>query len=157
MRNEKIMKKVLVNIVFNKPGESESRCFGVEADQGTEDGAVEVADALVKDGYGVNLVGVGVNNMSGISQLRSGVIFNLIEWTARENIYLVRAMKLIEGTGLPYTGSDIKGMLLSNDKIAMKKRFVDLKIPTPKYQVFTDGKTEIRKDFIFPVIVKPTY
>lgn len=151
------MKNLPVTIVFNQPGDAQSSVWGNESDNDTYDCVVEIKQVLKSGGYKVSELPIRRDEMSGIKKIKHGIIFNLVEWTGKDMKYTKKAMDLIEKTGLPYTGSDFKGLFLSTDKVLMKNEFIRLGIPTPKYQIFKTENDPVRPDFNYPVIVKPAY
>jgi D-alanine-D-alanine ligase len=141
-----------VTVLYNYPESLES-----ESDADTEKSAREVASGLAECGYEVQLMGISKNSIELISEIKSDVVFNLIEWTGKSYPYGVKAIRRLEKTGIPFTGSDSAGFRLSSDKLIMKKKMMRLNILTPKYEIFETGNEEIQADLSFPVIVKPAY
>lgn len=68
-----------------------------------------------------------------IEQQRPQLIFNLVESIAGSDAAAVGAPALIDGLGVPYTGSPAAAIALSNDKCAAKALFVRLQLPTPQW------------------------
>ncbi len=68
-----------------------------------------------------------------IEQARPQLIFNLVESIAGSDAAAVGAPALIDGLGVPYTGSPAAAIALSNDKCAAKALFVRLQLPTPQW------------------------
>jgi len=70
---------------------------------------------------------------------------------------------LLELARIPFTGSDMKASAIAMDKATSKRLFEVEKIRTPKWKAYNidskgiDGKIfkEIKKNFKFPIIVKP--
>ncbi len=136
---------VIYNIV-------EEKSDAAEAD--TVVSAQWVKEVLDKLGYETELWGIGKNEVRKVAEITSDLIFNLIEWTGKETDYALAAIKIMDDRKIPYTGSDIFGYKLVNDKIDMKKKLVEEKIPTPVYQIFETGEEKIEA-LPYPVIVKP--
>lgn len=90
-----------------------------------------------------------------ILSIQADLIFNLIEWTGSEEDAAYQACKLIEKTGIPFTGADSACYRLISDKRRMKRAFTRLHIQTPMYQIFETGKEPIQQATIYPCIVKP--
>lgn len=145
-----------ITILFNLPGLGEGGVWAKEADADTWQSAVEVKKVLDDMGYRSQLLGIGPAEAWKIKSIKSDLIFNLIEWTGADAKYAVMAFREIEKLGVPYTGSDIKGYLLSVDKLKMKKMMKQLGILTPRWQVFKAGQ-KVKKSLEYPVILKPAY
>ena len=69
---------------------------------------------------------------------------------------------LLEMANIPYTGSKVLASALAMNKLASKRVFDAVKIPTPRY-VEVDAASDIKKEaekikkiFPFPVVLKPT-
>ncbi len=69
---------------------------------------------------------------------------------------------LLEHLRIPYTGSKILASALAMNKVASKRIFQAMGIPTPQYlsidgnRSITDQCEKIRRIFPFPLVVKPT-
>lgn len=59
---------------------------------------------------------------------------------------------LLEGMGIPYTGSDPAASRRCFDKKLSKAAFVDGGVPTPRYEMLGKG---VRRTLALPVVVKP--
>ena len=60
--------------------------------------------------------------------------------------------EILDGKGIPYTGSGPGSSRLSFDKVASKRRFEEHGIPTPCYEVLHPGDG---RELPLPVVVKP--
>ena len=65
------------------------------------------------------------------------VVFNIIHGTFGEDGQLQREL---EACGVKYTGEGVLGSELAFDKIKSKARFVERRVPTPKFEIVTSGK-----------------
>jgi D-alanine-D-alanine ligase len=152
----KINKNINITVLYNLPGQGETGSWAKVADEDTQVSAMEIKEVLELSGFKTQLLGVGINDLWKINKIKSDLVFNLIEWAGKDIKYAVEAFRELVKSGIPYTGSDIKGYLLSVDKVKMKKLFVRLGIPTPKWQVYSpENKNYKRLDY--PVILKPAY
>ncbi|MEM5812501.1 MAG: ATP-grasp domain-containing protein [Candidatus Aenigmatarchaeota archaeon] len=82
------------------------------------------------------------------------VVFNLCEdinGNSQNEINIPAVLNLLE---IPYTGSDIFSLAMTNDKQKAKHIMVREGIPTPRYRVFYSTK-RISYPLKFPAIVKP--
>jgi len=63
---------------------------------------------------------------------------------------------ILEFLGIPYTGSGVLGSAIGMDKIASKRIFNALDIPTPQYQYSKQVNIdEVISNLDFPIVVKP--
>ena len=64
---------------------------------------------------------------------------------------------LLEMYGYPYTGSGVLASALAMDKVASKRIFVAVDIPTPKFKKINNIKCceGVKSTFPFPVVIKP--
>ncbi len=123
-------------------------------DEDTKDSAEEVAAALTSKGARVELISVGEDSLSRIDSISADVIFNLIEWDGLDTPLFLKALGLIEARGIPFTGPSLETMVTLTDKVKMKESLDIAGIPTPRWQLFTEGTEPIRGDFSYPVIMK---
>ena len=137
-----------VTVVYNLPE------IGDASDLDTQKSAFGVAEGLEKN-YEVSVLGIKFNEINKIKEIKSGFVFNLIEWAGNEYKYGLRVIKELEKAGLPYSGSNAWGFELTSNKEIMKKKMDENKIPTPVYQVLSTKDEVLRTDFKFPVILKP--
>ncbi|MEK9143957.1 MAG: hypothetical protein AAB481_05030 [Patescibacteria group bacterium] len=124
------------------------------ADEDTRDSALEIAEAIKSKGVDVLLVPVSEDTINEISQVKADCIFTLIEWDGMDMSLFLKAMNLIDQTGIPYTGSSLSVMTALADKVKMKEALDLAGIPTPRWQLFRDGTELVRDDFYYPVIMK---
>lgn len=136
-------------VLYNAPESSE------ESDQDTKKSAFLVCNALneVED-YSATLFEINKKNFNSFL-LDCDFVFNLVEWTGEDISYSVGAIQRVEQLGIPYSGSTSKSLELNNDKEIMKKRFDELKIPTPKWWVLiTEEDKEQLRDAKYPLFIK---
>ncbi|MEK9201135.1 MAG: hypothetical protein AAB909_04150 [Patescibacteria group bacterium] len=141
-------------VIYNLPGTSTTINIE-EADDDTKQSANSVYDTLKKCGYEVEIKAVGKEDIESLKDIDTDLVFNLVEWSGKETELGVRVIKNLEEKGIAFTGSGSSGYELSSNKVLMKKRFEELGIPSPKYQIY-DGNYELGiMNYGFPVIVKP--
>lgn len=118
----------------------------------------DVKRALKANKHEVEVLGVYEDLkkiQSVVQRFEPKVVFNLLEEFKGEAIFDQNVVSYLELLGVPYTGSNPKGLIIARDKALCKKILTYHKIPTPKFQVFprNNTKTQLRlKDF--PLIVK---
>jgi D-alanine-D-alanine ligase-like ATP-grasp enzyme len=113
-----------------------------------------IANALELDGHWVHLC-IGDHSLAeSLTNLRPHICFNIAEGVqgdARE----AQAPALCELLGIPYTASRVLTNALSLDKSQTKRIWASHGLPTPAFQEFRSGKEAVRKDFRYPLFVKP--
>ena len=118
----------------------------------------DVATNLPKIGYDVEVLGI----QDDIRPLRSALyehkphaVFNLLEEFKGEAIFDQNVVSYLELFGVPYTGSNPKGLILARDKSLSKKIMNYHKIKTAKFQVFPRNQPNRKVTLkTFPAIVK---
>ncbi len=123
-------------------------------DEDTKESAEEVAAALTSKGVHVDLVPVGEDAIERIATIAADLIFNLIEWDGLDTPLYLEALGLLEAKGTPFTGPSLPTMTRLTDKVKMKEALDVVGIPTPRWQLFSDGSEPVRDDFVYPVIMK---
>jgi D-alanine-D-alanine ligase len=142
------MKKI--TILFNEVEENIN-----ESEKDTVDSALRLNNILKKNGYDTELLGIKINSLKKVNDIKCDLVFNLIEWTGINTKYALEIIDIMNSKKIFYTGSGKIGYGLSCDKTLMKQLFKQNNIPTPLFQIFTTGNEEISK-FNYPVINKPT-
>ncbi|MDP1743486.1 MAG: ATP-grasp domain-containing protein [Candidatus Amesbacteria bacterium] len=130
-----------ITVIYNSSDSDEP------SDQDTKKSAQEVAEAL-----GAALFPITKSQIENIKSIKADLVFNLIEWTGHEAKYASQVVEILNELKMPYTGSGIYGLDVSNDKVKMKQKFDELGIPTPRYQIY--DKEFIANNLQFPVIAK---
>ncbi len=143
-----------IAIIYNLPTRRASATSFTVADEDTADSALEIAEALKSKHADVLLVPVSEDTIEEISRVKADCLFTLIEWDGEDMPLFLRAMELIEQTGIPFTGSKLAMMRRLSDKVTMKEALDEAGIPTPCWQLFRDGNELVRADFVYPVIMK---
>ena len=118
----------------------------------------DVMTTLQDMGHAVKAVGVrddlGVIRIA-IEEWKPHIAFNLLEEFKGLGGYDQNVVSYLELLGLPYTGCNPRGMILTRDKAWSKKMLSYHRILCPEFDVFPFGRTVRWKNQIpFPVIVK---
>lgn len=136
-----------ITVLYNTPETEEP------SDQDTKKSAMVVCDALNKiPDFKAELLGINKNEIENIRKIKTDLVFNLIEWTGNNTKYALQVLQTFDFLKVKYTGSHVFGYELSCNKEIMKKKFAELKINSPKYQIY--DKEFIFNDLKFPVIAK---
>lgn len=143
-------------VIYNLPGTSTTKDIE-EADDDTKQSAISVYDTLKTCGYELDIKAIFPNEIDAIKDIDADLVFNLVEWSGKETELGVRVIKVMEENKMAFTGSGSVGYELSSNKVLMKKKFFDLGIPSPRYQIFDLNYESgiMNSELNFPVIVKP--
>ena len=136
-----LMQKQIV-VLYNLPGTSTTQNIE-EADEDTQNSAREVNDELNKNGYKSGVLGITTKDIQSLSNLKTDLVFNLVEWSGKESDLGVEVLNTLDKAKIKYTGSNSFGYKLTSDKVLMKQQMHKCNIPTP-------GDKE------FPLILKPS-
>jgi D-alanine-D-alanine ligase len=90
-----------------------------------------------------------------VEEWKPDVVFNLLMEFQDVGAFQVHLVSYLELLGVPYTGCNPRGVLLSRDKAVCKKILRHHRIPTPDFAVFDPGR-RVRPpaELTFPLIVK---
>lgn len=143
-----------IAIVYSLPTERAKKTPFKATDEDTSDSARQVGEALKKKHQDVTLVPIAEGAIDAITAIRADCIVNLIEWDGLDMSLALRAYAALEATGTPFTGSGLSVLEAFSDKVKMKEALDVAGLPTPKWQLFTDGSEPVRRDLTYPVIVK---
>tara|TARA_B100001123_G_scaffold163941_1_gene188890 strand:+ start:63761 stop:64756 length:996 start_codon:yes stop_codon:yes gene_type:complete len=127
----------------------------VSADWKTE---YDVTSSLEYMGHDV--ITLGLHNdlktiREAIDKYKPHIAFNMMEAFDEISSFEMNIVSYLELLGMPYTGCNPRGMVLSRDKALTKILLADANILTPTFEVFPRGKRlELRKRRDFPLIVK---
>lgn len=118
----------------------------------------EVIKNLRDSGHKVEVLGIHEDLKAlrvAAKRYNPNIVFNLLEEFKGEAIFDQNVVSYMELLGIPYTGSNPKGLIIARDKALSKKILSYHKIPTPKFQVFPRNNPTARFQLKeFPVIVK---
>lgn len=119
----------------------------------------KVFDSLKKQGFNVISMDLDDDLVSKLKQEKIDVVYNILHGRFGEDGVV---QGLLEMANIPYTGSKVLASALAMNKLASKRVFDAVGIPTPKYievDVYSDIKKEakrIAKNFPLPLVLKPT-
>lgn len=144
-----------ITVVYNQVesldvGEPED----ILADQDTVKTAREIAATLATLGHSVNLFEINEKNAREMKGLDTDFFFNTAFGIGSAPKSEAEVAGLLEKTGKPFSGSDRKAIILTTDKIATKDILLATDLPTPKFQVFSNGE-KLDPSLKFPLFVKP--
>jgi D-alanine-D-alanine ligase len=118
----------------------------------------DVKKALLAMGHDVVIVDIFDSLAKirlAIKEYKPAIVFNLLEEFRGEALFDQNVVSYLELLGVPYTGSNPKGLIIGRDKALSKKILAYHKIPTPKFQVFPRNNPRRKINLkSFPAIVK---
>ncbi len=90
-----------------------------------------------------------------VNDFRPHIAFNLLEEFAGEAVFDQNVVSYLELLGVPYTGCNPRGLILTRDKALAKKILTYHRIPVPDFAVFRRGRRVRRpRRLVYPLIVK---
>jgi len=104
------------------------------------DSGLQVAKELKKNGYRVKITEPDNNLEKNIKFFRPNVIFNALHGQFGEDGYI---QTILERFNIPYTHSRVIASSIAMDKEISKKIFVQNKIRTPKFIIYSYDLTPI--------------
>ena len=114
-----------------------------------------VARVLSERGYNVSVIRGGRDLPARLATARIDVVFNALHGRYGEDGCV---QGLLEVMGIPYTGSGVLASAIGMDKIACKRIWQTLDLPTPEWRAVAPTET-IGASFAlpakFPLVVKP--
>jgi len=118
-----------------------------------------VLDSLIKQGFNVISMDLEDDLIARLRKERVDVVCIMLHGRFGED---GTVQGLLEMANIPYTGSKVLASALAMNKLASKRVFDAIGIPTPRY-VEVDGLSDIKKEaerirkvFPFPMVLKPT-
>ncbi len=153
--NKKVQVAIIYHKISKRSNSSYLTSFHRIIDSDTGHIAKYVHKVLHKKGYQTKIFTVdSYQELKVLPLVAYDCIFNLIDSKALEN----RAAKLLESNNLTFTGTGVKSILISNNKINLKKAFQRARIPTPRWTIIKPNQ-KVKPETIsleYPLIVKPT-
>lgn len=111
--------------------------------------------ALTEEGFDAIFIDVHDDICDIIKTNRMDVAFIALHGRFGEDGTVQR---ILERSGIPYTGSGVEASKLALNKIASKEAFVKKEIPSPKYIVHEKGMPPADRDMpAWPIVVKPQF
>lgn len=151
------MKRVRhITIIYNVVKElSYGSSEDILADEDTVKTAKSIHDELTKVGFKTELFEVNEESIDQLPDLKTDLIFNLCYGIGSIPKTEADVVKVLEKTGIPFTGAVNRAIIITNDKVLTKKVFIENNIPTPAYQIFVSPTDRIDSTLSYPLIVKP--
>jgi D-alanine-D-alanine ligase len=111
-----------------------------------------VAAALKSLGHEVHVTDIAPDSLSGLD-VPADVVFIALHGAFGED---GRLQRILESRSIRYTGCGPEASALAMDKVAAKRRFIEVGVPTPRFDVATpDNISEMARRWRPPVVLKP--
>lgn len=125
-----------------------------EAEREVEERAQTVMEELAKLGINARTYPGDQYFLTNLLVDRPDLVLNLVD-TLRGRDYLQTSVPgALELANIPYTGADMRGLVIGNDRNMFKQLLVAASIPTPDFQFIQRKGTKVRADLGLPLIVK---
>lgn len=124
-------------------------------DNQTDEIVMYMKRLFTKHKYKVQVIRVKPEDLSELKRLKADFIFNLVDSKKME----MQIANILARLKIPYSGSSVKALEISTNKLKTKKHFQKNHLPTPLYTVIRRND-RISRSLIpgkFPVIVKPAF
>lgn len=145
-----------ITIIYNKVRElSSGEPDDIIADEDTVQTATAIKDTLQKEGIKAELFETREDNFTDLLTHQTDMYFNVCYGIGSIGKTEDEMPKLLDTTGIPYTGANADSIRLTTDKVATKRIFLQKKIPTPNFQLFESSRQKLNEKLNFPLIVKP--
>lgn len=85
------------------------------------------------------------------------VVFNLCESVDDNPLLGGHPAAVLELLGLPFTGSSAMALMVSTDKVLVKRAMQAAGIPTPGFFLYEGGEVALPPGLTFPILMKPRW
>lgn len=124
------------------------------AEKEVEERANEVLQVMEKIGIPGRLYSGDEYFLTRLVVDRPDLVLNLVDTLRGKDALQTSVPGALEMVGIPYTGADMRGLVIGNDKNLFKQILQTNNIPTPPYQFIRRAGTKVRSDIGLPLIVK---
>jgi D-alanine-D-alanine ligase len=118
----------------------------------------DVISTLKKNGHTLKVLGVYSDLQvikDAITDFNPHLVFNLLEEFDGNVLFDQNVVSFLELLGIPYTGSNPRGLMIARDKALTKKILTYHRIKTPKFFVYPKKrKIKLPPQTAYPLIVK---
>lgn len=125
-----------------------------DAEIEVEDRAAEVAEEIKKLGIGVKLYPGDQYFLTNLLVDKPDLVVNLVDTFKGRDSLQISVPAALELSNLPYTGAEMTGMVIGNNRNLTKRLLMAYDIPTPAYQFIRRVGTKIDESLGVPLIVK---
>lgn len=125
-----------------------------EAELEVEDRAEEVIAEVAKLGIAVKGYAADHYFFTKILVDKPDLVLNLVDTVRGKDTLQPAIPGALELSGIPYTGTGMRGLVLGNERNLIKHVLRAYDIPTPRYKFIKDLRFKIPEDLGSPLIVK---
>lgn len=124
------------------------------AEAEVEDRAEEVIEAIQK--LGINAKGYQGDQylLTNLLVDRPDLVLNLVDTFKGKDSLQTSVPAALELAGIPYTGAEMQGLVIGNDRHLIKQLLTAYEIPTPPFQYIRYAGTTVQDTLPLPLIVK---
>ncbi|MBW2989396.1 ATP-grasp domain-containing protein [Candidatus Woesearchaeota archaeon] len=147
-----------IAVLFTKAEDEIEGCHLDWEGRNTNEDAESVIKAIEALGHEAKVYHVDIGLFEKLKRDKEsiGLAFNLCDDGFFSNSQLEPHLPaMLDILKMPYTGSDYLSLALSLNKARAKRLLAYYNIPSPRFQVFREGKEKIGPALNFPLIVKP--
>ena len=125
-----------------------------DAEIEVEDRAQEVVEEIKKLGVEVKAIPGNQYFLTNILVDKPDLIVNLVDTLRGEDMLQTSVPAALELSNIPYTGAQMEGMVIGNNRNLTKRLLMAYDIPTPYFQFIRRAGVGIDKNLGVPLIVK---
>lgn len=125
-----------------------------EAELEVEERAEAVIAEVAKLGVAVKGYAADPYILTNILVDKPDLVVNLVDTVKGRDGLQPAFPGALEMSGVPYTGSGLRGLVLGNDRHMFKQMLIAHDIPTPAYKFIKDMRSKIPEELGLPLIVK---
>lgn len=125
-----------------------------DAEIEVEDRAQEVVDEIKKLGVEVKAIPGNQYFLTNILVDKPDLIVNLVDTLRGEDMLQTSVPAALELSNIPYTGAQMEGMVIGNNRNLTKRLLMAYDIPTPYFQFVRRAGVGIDENLGVPLIVK---
>jgi D-alanine-D-alanine ligase-like ATP-grasp enzyme len=124
------------------------------AEKEVEERAGEVVEALDKLGIKAKGYPSDPYFVTNLLVDKPDLVLNLVDTLRGKDALQTSVPAALELTNIPYTGADMQGLVIGNNRHLIKQLLTAYQIPTPEFQFITRAGTSVQQDLGLPLIVK---
>ncbi|MBI5670171.1 MAG: ATP-grasp domain-containing protein [Chloroflexi bacterium] len=125
-----------------------------DAELEVEDRARQVIEAIEKLGIPAKGYPGDEYFLSTLQIDKPDLVLNLVDTLRGKDVLQTSVPAALELANIPYTGADMQGMVIGNNRNLVKQLLTAYGIPTPPFQFITRAGTTINQELGLPLIVK---
>lgn len=124
------------------------------AEKEVEERAAQVLEVMEQLGVPGQLNPANEYFLSNLMIDRPNLVLNLVDTLRGKDVLQTSVPAALELIDIPYTGADMRGLVIGNDRNLFKQILQASDIPTPDYQFIQRSGTKVNPDLGLPLIVK---